>query len=1024
MRSRILILFSLLAGFTLPGFAQTQLIADGSFAASSFGPWILSGGGNIVTSTNAYPGDTAYLSLGGIAGATEMAAQIITFPTNMIASTISIADEVLTSDTLGTDILAIYIEDLNNNPLVKLAQTSNQNPPLPEWLVGSTNWQTYPGGGVLSAFAGQTVQLAFYVQTDPTYGYLTTFNIDNVSLIAATTANIPPNDVFSNATVILGDTATTLVNTTYASLDPGQPEIAGYPGNHSVWWTFTAPSIGTVAISTTGSAFNTILAAYTGTNLTALTNVIASDGVTNESGLASFRFNVLRPGTVFQFALDGYKGQYGAAQVNFTFTPDTTLPIVAFTSPKTGADVTNASVVLHGTASDNVGVAEVYYRLTNSAGTNAFAAVTALTNAASTNAFAFGTDIADWAVTITNLVLGPNTIFLEAVDTSSNVSASVGRVINYVLSAPLGLSTNGRGTISLSGASIVASPTNGQLLNIGYNYVLTAKAAAGFAFTNWTGSQATNKAALSFMMAPDLAFTANFVETQKPVLSVTAPLAAQHWSNSTFTVTGKASDLVGVSNVWFQFNGSAWSTNVSSTNNWTNWSIPVTLTSGANTTSTNVFKAFAEDAAGNCSMTNAVTFYYVESDRARVDFTGLGAVSPNYSNVLLQLGRTLTMTASPGKTSVFSNWSDGAGVVLTNGPELKFVMASNLELIANFIPNPFYVAAGTYEGLFYNTNGFAQNSSGYLSAQVNSNGSFTVRFQQGVSSYSLSGQFSLTGAWTTNAVKAWSNTAVSLQLDLTDGRLLAGGLTNAGWSAQVWGDRGVWSKNHPAPQAGTYTLVLPGTNSGVAPEGDGFGSVTVSPLGALAFSGTLGDGAKVTQSALLSEQGLWPFFVADGTAGGMALGWLTLANETNTDIDGWVNWFKPAQASSAIYKGGFTNALEAAGSAYSLPRGARILNLTNGAVSLDDQTSLQYLSQPLPITTDEFFLRSNNLVAGSNKLTLTFTTTSGLFHGAATNAAGKTVTFSGAVLQKQNAGYGLFLDTNRSGSVTIAPAAP
>jgi hypothetical protein len=71
-----------------------------------------------------------------------------------------------------------------------------------------------------------------------------------------------------------------------------------------------------------------------------------------------------------------------------------------------------------------------------------------------------------------------------------------------------------------------------------------------------------------------------------------------------------------------------------------------------------------------------------------------------------------------------------------------------------------------------------------------------------------------------------------------------------------------------------------------------------------------------------------------------------------------------------------------------------------------------------------FTLAPNNIVTGSDKLKLTFTTPTpptGLFQGSVTNAEGKIVPFSGAVLQKQTNGFGQFLNGDESGSVSLAP---
>jgi hypothetical protein len=514
-------------------------------------------------------------------------------------------------------------------------------------------------------------------------------------------------------------------------------------------------------------------------------------------------------------------------------------------------------------------------------------------------------------------------------------------------------------------------------------------------------------------MTSNLSLTATFVDVEKPTLSITAPLARQRWSNSVFNVTGKAKDNVDVAAVWYQLNAEPWSTDVNTTNAWTNWNVSVTLPPGTNT-----IKAYAMDAAGNISITNSVSFIYVLSATLEVQTNGFGTVKPNYNNALLEISNSYIMTATAGKGYVFSNWMSSTGAVATNGPVLKFTMASNLNFTANFITNPFTSAAGTYEGLFYDTNGVTPASSGFFSALVEDNGSFTAKFLQGTKSYPISGQFSLAGEWSTDALKAWDNTAITLQLDLTGGDALDGGLTNPVWTAELGANRQVFSKTNHAPQTGKYTLIFPGTNSATLPGGNGFGAVTVNTSGAVTFSGTLGDGTKVTQLAIESGQGQWPLYISLDSGNGMLLGWLTFTNEPDRDIDGLLSWFRPSQPTATLYKAGFTNAMEVAGSAYSWTPGARVLDLTNGYVLLEDGGLTQNIS-------NQFALGANNIVTGSNKLHLTITTSSGLFQGATTttNAAGKTIpiTINGAVFQKQTNGFGLFLNADQSGSVYLAP---
>jgi hypothetical protein len=86
------------------------------------------------------------------------------------------------------------------------------------------------------------------------------------------------------------------------------------------------------------------------------------------------------------------------------------------------------------------------------------------------------------------------------------------------------------------------------------------------------------------------------------------------------------------------------------------------------------------DAAGNISITNSVSFTYVLSATLTVQTNGHGTLKPSYNNAVLEISNSYAMTATASQGYVFSNWTSSTGAVVTNGPELKFTMASNLRL--------------------------------------------------------------------------------------------------------------------------------------------------------------------------------------------------------------------------------------------------------------------------------------------------------------------------------------------------------
>ncbi|MGA2544551.1 MAG: Ig-like domain-containing protein, partial [Verrucomicrobiota bacterium] len=672
MRSRVFIPAILLLALLPAALAQTQLIQNGGFASASYAPWVLTGSGIAV--------GNGYLSMGNYSGATQSAYQTVTFPTNLIAARLSLYYEIVSTDPNGDDTLTIDIMDTNFIVLEQLGYATSEF--TNAWVGATNNFITYPGSNTLSSYAGQTVEVYFAVTTDANYGYLTSFNLTDVSLLAATTANIPPNDDFANATPILTDAYAEDVTTTYASKEPGEANHAGNAGGHSVWWTWTAPAIGTVSINTTGSSFDTVLAVYTAAspaNITVsnLTCVCSNNGGVRGvtyAGLASLQFTVptaAEVGTQYYIALDGYGGQSGGAVFNFTFSLDTNAPTVAFTSPANGAAVTNSSVLVKGTSHDKVAVASVQYSLANANGGSAWELAT------TTNQWT------NWTAAVTDLIPGTNLVTLEAFNTSGIMSALASRVFDYDVPTALTLSTNGRGTISISGTTNVASASNGQLLDLAFPYTLTAKAAAGFAFNGWTGSMASNSTKLTFIMATNLSFTANFVDVQKPTNSITAPTPGQRWSNSLFQITGKAVDNVAVAGVYYQLDGGSW-TPATTTNDWTNWRANVTLAPGTNTV-----RAYAVDTSGHLSTpTNSVSFFYVVTAPLVVQTNGRGTVSPDYNGRSLAIGSNYFMTATAATGFKFTNWTGGTNLpwsVLTNNAKLTFLMASNLNLIANFV---------------------------------------------------------------------------------------------------------------------------------------------------------------------------------------------------------------------------------------------------------------------------------------------------------------------------------------------------
>ena len=151
-----------------------------------------------------------------------------------------------------------------------------------------------------------------------------------------------------------------------------------------------------------------------------------------------------------------------------------------------------------------------------------------------------------------------------------NGSPPVSETITYVVVSPLTLSTRGQGSISPN--------LNGQLLEIGHRYTVSAAPGYGFAFANWTGDLATNGGLLTFTMRSNLILTANFLDAVKPVVSITSPLANARLTNAMVTLQGHASDNKGVAQVLYQLGTGPFQLATGTTN----WSASLALVPGPN----------------------------------------------------------------------------------------------------------------------------------------------------------------------------------------------------------------------------------------------------------------------------------------------------------------------------------------------------------------------------------------------------------------------------------------------------------
>jgi subtilase family serine protease len=139
----------------------------------------------------------------------------------------------------------------------------------------------------------------------------------NISL-GLSEAVAPVNDNFSNATRLSGRPATWTGTNVGATIQAGEPIVAGNAGGSSIWFSWTAPVSTTIRLNTHGSSFDTILGVYKGSSVSALTLVKSNDDDPAGGTLTSALTFSAVSGTTYYFVVDGYNGAQGNVTLNLS----------------------------------------------------------------------------------------------------------------------------------------------------------------------------------------------------------------------------------------------------------------------------------------------------------------------------------------------------------------------------------------------------------------------------------------------------------------------------------------------------------------------------------------------------------------------------------------------------------------------------------------------------------------------------------------------------------------------------------
>ncbi len=158
--------------------------------------------------------------------------------------------------------------------------------------------------------------------TDPRNGIIT----PRLNLLAAAT---PSNDMFANRAALSGSSGTDAAdNNILATKEAGEPDHAGNAGGKSVWWKWVAPASGQVSLDTHGSSFDTLLAVYTGTSVSALASVASNDNDGSSNNTSGLVFQAAA-GTEYEIAVDGYNGASGNITLDYSLNTSASADLAA-----------------------------------------------------------------------------------------------------------------------------------------------------------------------------------------------------------------------------------------------------------------------------------------------------------------------------------------------------------------------------------------------------------------------------------------------------------------------------------------------------------------------------------------------------------------------------------------------------------------------------------------------------------------------------------------------------------------------
>ena len=365
-----------------------------------------------------------------------------------------------------------------------------------------------------------------------------------------------------------------------------------------------------------------------------------------------------------------------------------------------------------------------------------------------------------------------------------------------------------------------------------------------------------------------------------------------------------------------------------------------------------------------------------------------------------------------------------------------------------FLRNPFLIHEGDFSGAIAGVTPTPANT-GYFFVSTSYNGAFTAQIRFAGETFRFKGLFGLDGIFTGDLVRRsgarvkftmqFPVAAVALPIAPVGAAAVAPAITGsigpAGQLTAFTAPLNLFGAGNPPPRLGTFTLSLPPTAGATLPQGNGFGLLNIGKSGRATLVGKLGDDNSYSSGVFLNANGTLPIYAALYRIPGSLFGTATFSTAgAFTKLEGPLQWFRPPTPGSVFFKNGFQTTIAMKGSNYTPPAVSQSALVAPATLpSATFKVSAGELKAGV-VKTSRLTLGTrpaagayvaNFQLPDALKASLRINSDKGIFFGTFSDPAngGARRTYSGALIQMDNAGVGVFAGKAKTGKIDLVPGA-